>query len=123
MTQPAALHPSSFYCVPTRLGGTFEPDTALTGAVPIVQYRPIVGVTRARWRLKADQGGTFACSFASPPVADVMTDYVTPATVSVAVVANTEVLLEVEPKGEAFAKLVFTPSGNGSLTYCDECGL
>jgi hypothetical protein len=105
---------------PSRLRGVFAPGAAVISATPITQFRPCAGVSKGRLRFKATAAGTLKVEYAAP---DGVTVYTLPAAVTAAVIANTEVLLDWVLQGEAYYLLTFTPSANGNVTYCDECGL
>jgi hypothetical protein len=93
---------------------------ALTAAVAVTATVPVLGCSRGRVHLKSTAAGTLQLQMADPTGTDAYGD---PAAVSVAVVANTDVSLDFDPRGEAYLKITFTPSGNGEITFCDVSGL
>ncbi len=113
--------PRTTYLSPLRLVGALAAGAAVSSGNAVNELRACAGVARGRVRLKASVAGTLEVRFAGPD--EGATVYTTPAAVSAAVVANTEQMIEFAPFGEAFLQIRFTPSANGTITYCDICGL
>lgn len=76
----------------------------------------IAGSSRGRIRFKCTTTGTLKLHFMS---ADGSTEYTSANPADVAIAANTENFLQWDSYGEALAKVIFTPSGTGAITYCD----
>jgi hypothetical protein len=101
------------------LGGDFTAGAPFLNAVPIDEILPMTGAGRMRVRFKTSGGGgTLAARFLRPDGSDALYSQSQP--VDLSVTAGVEAVLEIDPHyGEGLLKLTFTPSGNGSVTYCD----
>lgn len=98
--------------------GTFADGAALETAVPVAIVVVLAGAAAWRLRFKATVGGTLAFAYLRPNRAG--TAYATSNPGDVAVLANTEVAVEVAQHfGESRLQITYTPSGNGTVTHAD----
>lgn len=119
-------HPSFGARDHRTVGGTLADGVALATGVAVSALIPLAGSSRFRIRIKASAAGTLSSAFVRPGTTgfDAASLYTTGNPTDVAVVANTETKLEIsEHYGEALLLLTYTPSGNGTLTFCDVCEL
>lgn len=117
---PQRPNPRTIYGGHSRLTGSLAPGAAVLNTIAVDQFLPVLGASRVRAHFKATVAGTLAISMADPTGDAVYAD---PAAVTVAVVANTDVRLDADPRGEAFVRLRFTPGADGAVTFCDFCAL
>lgn len=143
--------PDVIYRPAERLQRTFAPGTALTTSTAISQLIAIPNCVGWAARILSTAAGSLAAAYADPSArmevaAGIDTIYTTvgtnaayatgkPRLSPVAVTANTEAILQAtsfpvyngttvlmpDYNGESFLLLTFTPSGNGTLTWCDFC--
>lgn len=101
------------------VGGDFTAGAPFLAAVPIDEILPMTGAGRMRVRFKtATSGGTLAARFLRPDGSDV--SYTQSQPVDLTVAAGVEAVLDLDPHyGEGLLKLTFTPSGNGTIAFCD----
>jgi len=98
------------------MGGAFAPAATLTNGVAVSVLIPLAGASRWRLRFKSSAPGSLACAYVRPDG----TAYSSNNPSNVAVTADVETVMEVnEHFGEAQARLTFTPSGDGAMTYAD----
>jgi len=121
---PNPAHPSSGARRHRRVGGALAPAAAFLNTVAISALLALAGSARLRIRIKtATNGGELKLEFVRPGSAGDFVEadlYTANNPAPVAVVAGTETMLEVADHfGEAMALLTFTPTGNGTITYCD----
>lgn len=105
------------------VGGALAPGAAYTNGSAVRAIVQLAGAARFRVRFKGSGAGSLALAFLRPGAT--LTNPATAETYNtapspVAVTANTEAVLEVaEHFGEHGAVLTFTPSADGTVTWCD----
>lgn len=104
------------------LTGELAPGAAVATGVPSECQVQLAGLGRFRIYFESTAAGSLALLYlkAGSRTATLTVDNPTP----VAIVANTENSLEVDPHfGEWAAVVRFTPSGNGAVTTAEICGV
>jgi hypothetical protein len=107
--------------VPRSVGGLFADGAVLLAANTYTQILPIAGCLQVRLRGKFTCAGTlsFAYRRPAPNFATAYSTALTPPSVNVVVVANTELQVDIQPVGEAYLEVTLAPSGNGAVTFLD----
>lgn len=100
------------------IGGAFADGAAFTNAVDISAIVPVAGDQTFRIHFKANAAGTLKVHLMRP---DASAEYTAGNPADTPVVANTEVVVDVTSKGDAYANVIFTPGANGNVTYADIC--
>jgi len=114
---------------PRRFIGALKAGAACVNATAISEYVAIPNKGDIRVRLKASVGGTLSLHYMGPDL-DIErgvagTEYTTANPADVTVTANTEAVIDTgtgtdtHPMGEGYCKVIFTPSGSGTITFCD----
>lgn len=100
------------------LGGDFTAGGPFLNGVAIRVVVPMTGAHRMRLRFQATGAGALQARFVRPDGQDVAYTVMQP--VDTAIVANVESVIDIDPHyGEGLLKLTFTPSANGTITFCD----
>jgi hypothetical protein len=113
---------------PRRLIGALKAGATCANATAIAEYVAIPNKGDVRARIKATVGGTLSMHYMGPDVdvaAGTGTEYTTGNPTDVTVTANTEAMIDTgkdtdaHPIGEGYVKVIYTPSGSGTITFCD----
>lgn len=110
--------PDSRFRAAIRCKGVLAASAAVVNATPVSEYVQVAGSARVRARIKTSGAGTLDLTFGFF-VNDVFTAYATGNPAQVAVSAATEAKIESDTYGESWCKVTFTPSANGTVTFCD----
>lgn len=112
--------------VPRSLGGEYFKDgAAFINADTYTQVTAIAGANVIRLRGKATGGGTLSFRYRRPPknaggnAATAYSSSLEPAHADVAVVADTEFVIDIEPIGEPYLAIKWDPSAAGAWTFLD----
>lgn len=117
--------------VDAPLGG--QPPGVLGAACPFVNGTPITKLIPVAGALSVTLRGLFAATGGTGsgtlsfqfmrPAPFSTTPYATNNPANVAVTGGTEFIVTINPNGEAWMLVTFTPSGNGVVTYFDQMQL
>lgn len=124
MSRP--FHPHRDLIHSSLIGQLAAGASVLTG-VAARAVANFAGGVRARIRLKATVAGTLDLKYLRPAqpspfptdLSTLLVYDVNPA--QVAVTANVEAVMDMDLYGEQGGVVVFTPSGNGTITWADVC--
>lgn len=111
--------------VPHSVKGLFKDGATILDADTYCEVVPIAGANIVRLRGKLTCGGTMSFRYRRPPKnagGNAATAYDSSLEIphaNVAVVANTEFLVDIEPVGEPWLAITFDPSATGVVTFLD----
>jgi len=103
-----------------RLQGNLKPTTAILNGVAVSQLIPIAGCPAGRVYWKSSCAGSLKLELMDPTGT---TAYASSLIGPTAILAGTENHVDFNPRGEAYLLITFTPSADGTITFCDACGL
>lgn len=103
------------------IGGSLAAGAALASATPVTVCVQLAGAARARIYFKSSAAGTLDVYplKANRAGGILSTDRLDTKLATVAISANTEALAEFDLYGEHGCQVVFTPSGNGTVTHAE----
>jgi|SRR6185312_3908722 len=113
---------------PRRLIGALKAGAVCVASTAMSEYVAIPNKGDVRVRIKASVGGTISLHYMGPDVdvtAGTGTEYSTGNPADVTVTADTEAMVDTgkdtdaHPMGEGYVKITYTPSGSGTITFCD----
>lgn len=111
---------------PRSVGSAYFSDgAAFLDANTYTIITPIAGALGIRLRGKCDAAGTLSLAYRRPPAGaggNSATSYssaLEPPHANVAVVANTEFLVDIAPAGECFLAITWDPSATGAWSFLD----
>lgn len=104
------------------VGGVFAEGAAIPAAPDVVIIVPIAGALQYRLRGKFTCAGTLSFAYLRPPPKDATAYDVAldPPSADVAVVADTEFLVDIQPSGESQLRITFNATGAGVVTFLDQ---